>query len=100
MLVTYNMDHYLILWYQAIHNLKTLACIGLEHVHLSLKKACTQLGIYLCSPLLTDMKHLQNGKCQWQAWTKDALVFPVQEMYLVSACNWNVSISNAVHNMS
>ena len=42
--------------------------------------------------------HFQNGKCQWQAWSKDALVFPVQEMNLVSACNWNENTSNTVHN--
>ena len=96
----YSMDHYLISGYQAIHTLKTLACIGLQHVHLSLKKACTQLGIYLCSPLSINMKHIQNGKCQWQAWTKDALLFTVQEMYLVSACIWNGNISHTVYNLT
>ena len=90
MLVMLSTVHYLISEYQAIHTLKTLACIDLQHGHLSLKKASIQLEIYLCSPLLTDMKHLKNGECQWQAWTKDALEFIVQEMYLVSACIWNV----------
>ena len=82
-----------------VHTRRILACIDLQHVHLSLKQACAQLGIYLYSPLLTVMKHLQNRKCQWQAWTKDALVFLVQEMYLVSACIWNVNISNTVHSL-
>ena len=42
--------------------------------------------------------HFQNGKGQWQAWSKDALVFPVQEMYLVFACAWNENTLNTVHN--
>ena len=90
---------FLISGYQAIHILKALAYIGLQHVHLSLKYVFAQLGIHWCSVLLTNMKHLQNGKYQQQAWTKDALVFPVQEMYLVSACIWNGNISNTVHNL-
>ena len=42
--------------------------------------------------------HFHNEKCQWHAWSKDALVFPVQEMYLVSTCIWNEDTSNTVHN--
>ena len=50
------------------------------------------------SPLLTNKMHFKIGKHQWQAWSKDALVFPVQQMYLVSACIWNKNASNTVHN--
>ena len=96
----YSMEPYLLSGSQVIHIQKTLACIGLQHVHMSSKKACRQLGTYLCSPLSANRKQLQNGKCQWQAWFKDALVFLVQEMYLVSACIWNGNISNTVNNFT
>ena len=55
---------------------------------------------YLCCPLLANKMHFQNDKCQWQAWSRDALVFLVQEMYLVSACVWNDNISNTGHNLT
>ena len=92
------MDHYLKSGSQAIHIQKRLACIGLQHVDLSLKTTCRPLKITLYSLLLTNKMHFQNKKCQWQAWSKDALVFPVQEMYLVSACTCIENTSNTVHN--
>ena len=41
--------------------------------------------------------NFQNGKCQGQAWSKDALVFPVQEKYMVSACAWNENTLDTIH---
>ena len=98
MLVRYIMVHYLISRYQAINTQRRLACIGLQHVHLSWKIACVQLEITWYSPQLINMMNLQNGRYQWQALTKYGLVFPVQEMNLVSACIWNENTSNIVHN--
>ena len=72
------MDHYLTSGSQVIHILKTLACIVLQHIHLSLKKACGQLGIYWCGPLSANRKHLQYEKCQWQVLSKRCT--------MVSAC--------------
>ena len=42
----YSMDQYLVSWSQAIDILKILACIDLQRVYLSLKKAWGHLGIY------------------------------------------------------
>ena len=91
------MEYYLKSGSQAIHIQKILAFIGLQHIDLSLKTTCGQLEICLYSPLSTNKMHFQNGKCQWQAWSKEALVFPVQEMDLVYACIWNENTSNTVH---
>ena len=91
------MDHYLKAGSQAIHLQKRLACIGLQCVHWSQKLTSIDLGMYLCSPLFTDKMCLQSEKCQGQAWSKDALVFPFQVMYLVSACIWTIKTSNILH---
>ena len=85
MLVMYSMVHYLISSYWAIHVLKTIACIGLHHATPVIEESlCTARN-----PLSINMKHLQNGNCQWQTLTKDELAFPVQDMYLVTACVLN-----------
>ena len=92
------MDHYLNSGSQAILIQKRLACIGLQCVDLSLKTTCGQLEICLYSPLTTNRISFQSEICQWQAWSRDTLVFPVQERYLVSVYIWNENTSNTVHN--
>ena len=94
----YNIDHYWKSGSQAIHIQKIFACIGLQHVELSSKRTCRQLEICLYSPPSTNRMNFQSERNQCQAWSKDALVFSVQEMYLVSACIWNMRTSNTVHN--